>query len=67
MWMDATLFAEYGGVFGRGYEGFSLQRMRPDVGAGVRVRSSDTFFARAQLAYGWGDGWQAFFSLNTGF
>ncbi len=67
MWMDATIFAEYGGVFGRAFEGFSFRRMTPDVGAGVRVRSSDTFFARAQFAYGFGDGWQAFFSVNTGF
>jgi outer membrane protein assembly factor BamA len=67
MWMDATLFAEYGGVFGPRWEGFSFDRMKPDVGAGVRLRSSDTFFARIQLAYGWGDGWQAFFSVNTGF
>jgi outer membrane protein assembly factor BamA len=67
MWMDATLFTEYGGVFGPAFEGFDIERMRPDVGAGVRVRSSDTFFARAQVAYGWGDGWQFFFSVNTGF
>ena len=67
MWMDATVFGEYGGVFGRGFEGFDFGRMAPDVGAGVRLRSSDTFFARAQVAYGFGDGWQAFFSVNTGF
>ena len=67
MWMDATAFAEYGGVFGRRFDGFGFDRMKPDVGAGVRLRSSDTFFARAQVAYGWGDGWQAFFSVNTGF
>lgn len=67
MWMDATLFAEYGGVFGRAFEGFSFERMKPDVGAGVRLRSSESFFARAQFAYGWGEGWQAFFSVNTGF
>lgn len=67
MWMDATLFAEYGGVFGQHFDGFSFARMKPDVGAGIRVRSSDAFFARAQVAYGWGDGWQAFFSVNTGF
>ena len=67
MWMDATVFGEYGGVFGRGFEGFSFARMAPDLGAGVRLRSSDTFFARAQVAYGFGDGWQAFFSVNTGF
>ncbi|HWE29888.1 MAG TPA: BamA/TamA family outer membrane protein [Polyangia bacterium] len=67
MWMDATLFSEYGGVFGRGFEGFSVTRMLPDVGGGVRLRSSESFFARAQLAYGWGDGLQAFFSVNTDF
>jgi outer membrane protein assembly factor BamA len=67
MWMDATLFAEYGGVFGQGFEGFSFNRMLPDVGGGLRVRSSDSFFMRMQVAYGWGDGWQAFFSVNTGF
>jgi outer membrane protein assembly factor BamA len=67
MWMDATVFGEYGGVFGRGFEGFSVTRMAPDLGAGVRLRSSDTFYARAQVAYGFGDGWQAFFSVNTDF
>lgn len=67
MWMDATLFGEYGGVFGRSFEGFAFNRMLPDVGGGVRLRSSDSFFARAQVAYGWGDGWQFFFSVNTGF
>ncbi|MDB4970907.1 MAG: hypothetical protein JWN44_6596 [Myxococcales bacterium] len=66
MWMDATIFTEYGGVFGRAFEGFALERMKPDVGAGIRVRSSDAFFARAQFAYGWGDRWQFFFSVNTG-
>lgn len=66
MWMDATIFTEYGGVFGRGFEGFSLERMKPDVGAGIRLRSSDSFFARAQVAYGWGDRWQFFFSVNAG-
>ena len=67
MWMDASLFTEYGGVFGQHFEGASFDRMKPDVGAGVRVRSSDAFFARAQVAYGWGDRWQFFFSVNTGF
>ena len=66
MWMDASLFAEYGGVFGPRFAGFSLERMRPDVGAGVRLRSSDAFYVRAQAAYGWGGGWQFFLSVNTG-
>jgi hypothetical protein len=69
MWMDAVTFVEYGGVFGRRFEGFSFDRMRPDVGVGVRLRSSDAFFVRAHVAYGWGDGgdgWQASVSVNTG-
>ena len=37
MWMDATLFGEYGGVFGRGFEGFGFDRMKPDVGGGLRA------------------------------
>jgi hypothetical protein len=66
MWMDASLFAEYGGVFGRDFIGFGLGRMRPDVGAGVRLRSSSDFYVRAQVAYGWGDGLQLFLSFNAG-
>jgi outer membrane protein assembly factor BamA len=66
MWMDASLFTEYGGVFGRGYDGFSFGRMRPDVGAGVRLRSSSDFYVRVQVAYGWGDGMQFFLSFNAG-
>jgi hypothetical protein len=67
MWMDASLFSEYGGVFGQHFDGLRFDRMKPDVGAGVRLRSSDAFFARLQVAYGWGDGFQFFFSVNTGF
>jgi len=67
MWMDASLFSEYGGVFGQHFDGVRFDRMKPDVGAGVRLRSSDAFFARLQVAYGWGDGFQFFFSVNTGF
>jgi hypothetical protein len=66
MWMDAELFTEYGGTFGRGFEGFQLGRMRPDVGAGVRLRSTSDFYLRAQVAYGWGDGFQLFLSFNAG-
>jgi outer membrane protein assembly factor BamA len=66
MWMDAVAFAEYGGVFGRHFEGFSVARMRPDVGLGVRLRSSEAFYVRAHAAYGWGDGWQLSIALNTG-
>lgn len=66
MWMDASVFSDYGGVFGRGFEGFGFGRMRPDVGGGVRLRSSSDFYVRAQIAYGWGDGLQGLLSFNTG-
>ena len=66
MWMDAAIFTEYGGTFGRRFEGFALSRMRPDVGAGIRMRSSDAFFVRAHVAYGWGDGLQVSLSVNVG-
>lgn len=68
MWMDADLFAEYGGVFGKDFEGFDIRRMLPDVGAGIRLRSSDAFFIRAHVAYGFGpdSGIQFSLSVNTG-
>ena len=68
MWMDADLFGEYGGVFGRDFEGFSIARMLPDIGAGIRLRSSDAFFIRAHVAYGFGpdSGVQFSLSVNTG-
>ena len=64
--MDAAIFTEYGGTFGRRFAGFALSRMRPDVGAGIRMRSSDAFFIRAHVAYGWGDGLQISLSVNVG-
>jgi hypothetical protein len=58
MWIDGTVFVDYGGVFGRWWSGFGAGRMQPDVGVGVRITSGDRFFLRLQLAYGFGDGFQ---------
>jgi hypothetical protein len=62
MWADGTLFVDYGGVFGRDYAGIGAARMQPDVGLGVRFRSTARFFLRAQVAYGFGDTWQFYIS-----
>lgn len=58
MWADAVLFADYGGVFAKNFSNFSFDFMVPAVGVGIRVRTARRFFARLQLAYGWGEGWQ---------
>ena len=65
MWMDASLFADAGGVFGQGWSGFSVEKLRPDVGAGVRVRSSSAFFMWLQTAWSPSDGWQLFFTATA--
>jgi outer membrane protein assembly factor BamA len=31
-WVDASVFTDYGGVFGRNYKGFGASQMQPDVG-----------------------------------
>jgi hypothetical protein len=65
MWMDGTLFVDYGGVFGRWFAGFGAPQMQPDVGMGVRVRTSDRFYFRFQFAHGFGDGWQVFLAWTN--
>jgi hypothetical protein len=62
MWLDASLFADYGGVFGQNFAGFGAQQMQPDVGIGVRLITSGRFVIRAQLAYGFGEGFN--FSIS---
>jgi hypothetical protein len=54
MWIDGSLFADYGGVFGRWYQGFGAHQMQADLGIGVRIFGRGRFFLRAQLAYGFG-------------
>jgi hypothetical protein len=56
MWMDGCLFVDYGGVFGPQLAGLDLKALRPDIGFGVRVHSSDKLMMRLQVAYGFGDG-----------
>jgi hypothetical protein len=64
LWADAVLFADYGGTFGKGFSGFSFDRLYPDVGAGVRIRTSSRVLFRVQAAYGFPDGLQ--FYLTAG-
>lgn len=56
MWVDGALFFDYGGVFGENYAGFGARRMQPDLGVALRVVTSNHFFVRAQLGYGFGEG-----------
>ena len=62
MWTDGTLFVDYGGVFGRYYDGFGAKQMQPDVGMGLRVRTSSRFYFRFQVAYGIGEGFRVYLS-----
>ncbi len=55
MWMDGSLFVDYGGVFGPQFHGLALADLRPDIGIGLRMRTSKKFLIRLQLAYGFGD------------
>jgi hypothetical protein len=63
MWMDAVIFADYGGVLGQWYAGFGRHQLQPDLGVGLRMFGRDHFWLRVQLAYGWGEGWR--FTLST--
>jgi outer membrane protein assembly factor BamA len=60
LWLDAALFVDWGGVFGKWYDGFGASRMQPDVGFGFRLRSRDRFYVKLQLAYGFDSGWQIY-------
>jgi hypothetical protein len=55
MWMDGVLFADYGGAFGPQFRGFAFGDLRPDIGLGLRVHSSNKYLIRVQVAYGFGD------------
>jgi hypothetical protein len=65
MWMDATLFADWGGVFARDFSDFNVHQMNPDVGFGVRLHTSRRYFFRKQFAYGFDSGWQIYLSGNS--
>jgi Omp85 superfamily domain len=60
MWMDGSLFVDYGGVFGQGFAGISTVPMVTSLGGGIRLRTMSQFFARVQIAYGFGEGVQVF-------
>jgi len=63
---DAALFADWGGVFDRHFGAFAIDRMVPDVGVGLRIRTQSSFLVRLQLAYGFGEGVQLVVATNTG-
>ena len=65
MWMDAALFADYGGVFGKNWVGFSFNDMIPGFGLALRIRTSRQFYLRVQGAYGVGEGWNFSISAST--
>ncbi len=65
-WADGMLFTDWGGTFGRAFAGFGWGGLYPDVGAGVRIRSTDRVYLRLQVAYGFPDGFQLYLSLSGG-
>ena len=54
MWMDGSLFFDYGGVFAPGFRDFAVGDLRPDIGIGFRVHTSSKYVMRIQAAYGFG-------------
>jgi hypothetical protein len=62
MWMDAVLFADYGGVAGQAWKGLNASQLQPDVGFGLRFHASSGFLMRIELAYGFGSGWTFYIS-----
>jgi hypothetical protein len=54
MWMEGSLFFDYGGVFKPAFRDFSVGDLRPDIGLGLRVHTSSKYLMRIQLAYGFG-------------
>jgi hypothetical protein len=67
MWMDGTLFFDYGGAFGPAFKGFAVGDLRPDIGIGFRVHTASKFVMRIQMAYGFGGdgGWRLVISGNS--
>lgn len=64
MWLDGVVFVDYGGVFGKRYEGFGAAQMQPDVGGGFRVRTRARFHLRVEVAYGFGESWRLYISTT---
>jgi Omp85 superfamily domain len=55
IWMDASLFCDYGGVAGSNYSGVRLSELRPDVGVGFVVHTNSAIMMKIQLGYGFGN------------
>jgi hypothetical protein len=66
MWADAMLFSDWGGAAGKAFAGIDFKKLVPDVGAGIRIRTSEHVMLRGQLAWGYPDGVQVFLSLGSG-
>ncbi len=66
MWAEGMLFADYGGTFGQSFKNFGTDGLYPDVGVGIRVRTSSKVFMRLQFAYGFPDGPQLYFVTTAG-
>jgi outer membrane protein assembly factor BamA len=66
MWADAFLFGDYGGVFGQSYTNLSADKLLPDVGGGLRLRTSTHLYLSGQVAYGFPDGIQFYLTFGTG-
>jgi hypothetical protein len=65
MWMDASLFADAGGVFGQGFSGFAVEKLVPDVGMALRVRTAKAFYFQLQTAWSPLDHWQFYLSFSA--
>jgi hypothetical protein len=65
MWADGFLFVDYGGTFGRAFKDASFEALRPDAGAGIRIRTQSRVFVRFQVAYGFPDGWQVYLATSA--
>ncbi len=60
-WVDGAVFFDYGGVYGKRYDGFGAGQMQPDVGFALRLRARDRFYVKVQLARGFdGGGWRIY-------
>jgi outer membrane protein assembly factor BamA len=66
IWAEGMLFADYGGTFARNFQNFDWTQLRPDVGMGIRVRTSSQVMMRIQVAYGFPDGMQFYFVTTAG-
>jgi len=67
MWLDAAVFNDWVGVFGRDFHGFAFDKLVPDAGAGLVLHTQSNFLMRVQIAYGVGSGVQTLFATTASF